>query len=146
MAHLELRSLVRRFGAHTALDGIDIDLPEGEFLSLLGPSGCGKTTALRIVAGFDLPDAGAVRVDGRDLTRVPPNKRAPRPPNRPAVNTLKVENAGKPPPPGRAAPRRLRRWRLRGNAPYTGAPPWPPPNKPPETSSSPPHTALAALR
>ncbi len=75
MAHLELRSLVRRFGAHTALDGIDIDLPEGEFLSLLGPSGCGKTTALRIVAGFDRPDAGAVRVDGRDLTRVPPNKR-----------------------------------------------------------------------
>jgi putative spermidine/putrescine transport system ATP-binding protein len=58
-----------------ALDGIEIQLGEGEFLSLLGPSGCGKTTALRLVAGFDRPDAGAIVVDGKDLTSVSPNKR-----------------------------------------------------------------------
>jgi putative spermidine/putrescine transport system ATP-binding protein len=58
-----------------ALDGIEIELGEGEFLSLLGPSGCGKTTALRLVAGFDQPDQGRIVVDGKDLTTVPPNKR-----------------------------------------------------------------------
>src|SRR5207302_9800877 len=63
------------FGAVKALDGIEISLGEGEFLSLLGPSGCGKTTALRLVAGFDQPDAGTIVVDGRDITRTTPSKR-----------------------------------------------------------------------
>ena len=58
MAYLELQNLHRDFGTVKALDGIEIELGEGEFLSLLGPSGCGKTTALRLVAGFDRPDAG----------------------------------------------------------------------------------------
>jgi putative spermidine/putrescine transport system ATP-binding protein len=75
MAYLELQNLHRDFGTVKALDGIEIELGEGEFLSLLGPSGCGKTTALRLVAGFDRPDAGAIVVDGKDLTSVPPNKR-----------------------------------------------------------------------
>ncbi len=75
MAYLELQNLHRDFGAVKALDGIEIELGEGEFLSLLGPSGCGKTTALRLVAGFDRPDAGRIVVDGKDLTTVPPNKR-----------------------------------------------------------------------
>jgi putative spermidine/putrescine transport system ATP-binding protein len=75
MAYLELQNLHRDFGAVKALDGIEIALGEGEFLSLLGPSGCGKTTALRLVAGFDRPDAGAIVVDGKDLTNVAPNKR-----------------------------------------------------------------------
>jgi putative spermidine/putrescine transport system ATP-binding protein len=75
MAFLELQNLHRDFGTTKALDGIEIQLGEGEFLSLLGPSGCGKTTALRIVAGFDRPDAGRVVVDGRDVTNVAPNKR-----------------------------------------------------------------------
>src|SRR6266702_5594706 len=75
MAYLELQNLHRDFGAVKALDGIEIQLGEGEFLSLLGPSGCGKTTALRLVAGFDRPDAGAIIVDGKDLTNVSPNKR-----------------------------------------------------------------------
>src|ERR1700740_1369096 len=75
MAFLELQSLERDFGTTKALDGIEISLGEGEFLSLLGPSGCGKTTALRLVAGFDRPDAGQIVVDGRDVTRVSPNKR-----------------------------------------------------------------------
>jgi putative spermidine/putrescine transport system ATP-binding protein len=75
MAYLELRDLHRDFGTVKALDGIEVQLGEGEFLSLLGPSGCGKTTALRLVAGFDRPDAGSILVDGRDVTHVPPNKR-----------------------------------------------------------------------
>jgi putative spermidine/putrescine transport system ATP-binding protein len=75
MAHVELQELYRSFGAVTALQGIDLALETGEFVSLLGPSGCGKTTALRLVAGFDQPDAGRIVVDGRDITRTPPNKR-----------------------------------------------------------------------
>jgi putative spermidine/putrescine transport system ATP-binding protein len=75
MAYLELQNLHRDFGTVKALDGIEIALGEGEFLSLLGPSGCGKTTALRLVAGFDRPDAGRIVVDGRDVTHVAPNKR-----------------------------------------------------------------------
>jgi putative spermidine/putrescine transport system ATP-binding protein len=75
MAYLELQGLYRAFGPVVALQGIDLALEQGEFVSLLGPSGCGKTTALRLVAGFDRPDAGRIVVDGRDLTRVPPNKR-----------------------------------------------------------------------
>jgi putative spermidine/putrescine transport system ATP-binding protein len=75
MAYVELQELRREFGDVVALDGIDISLEEGEFLSLLGPSGCGKTTALRLVAGFDRPDHGRILVDGKDMTRVPPNKR-----------------------------------------------------------------------
>ena len=75
MAFLELQDLHRAFGSHVALNGINISLEQGEFISLLGPSGCGKTTALRIVAGFDRPDSGRVVVDGRDMTGVAPNKR-----------------------------------------------------------------------
>jgi putative spermidine/putrescine transport system ATP-binding protein len=72
---VELDTLHRSFGDVVALDGISISLEEGEFLSLLGPSGCGKTTALRIVAGFDRPTSGRIMVAGKDMTRVPPNKR-----------------------------------------------------------------------
>jgi putative spermidine/putrescine transport system ATP-binding protein len=75
MAFLELDGLRRYFGTVKALDGIEVQLGEGEFLSLLGPSGCGKTTALRLVAGFDRPDAGSIVVDGKDVSRTPPNRR-----------------------------------------------------------------------
>jgi putative spermidine/putrescine transport system ATP-binding protein len=75
MAYVELEDLRRRFGDVVALDGISLSLEEGEFVSLLGPSGCGKTTALRLVAGFDRPDSGRIVVDGREMTRVPPNRR-----------------------------------------------------------------------
>jgi putative spermidine/putrescine transport system ATP-binding protein len=75
MSYLELENLHRDFGTVKALNGIDISLGEGEFLSLLGPSGCGKTTALRLVAGFDRPNEGRILVEGKDLTSVPPNKR-----------------------------------------------------------------------
>ena len=75
MSYLQLENLHRSFGTFKALKGINIDLEQGEFLSLLGPSGCGKTTALRLVAGFDQPNEGRILVEGKDLTRVPPNKR-----------------------------------------------------------------------
>ncbi len=75
MPYLELQNLHRDFGTVKALDGIEIELGEGEFLSLLGPSGCGKTTALRLVAGFDRPDEGRIVVDGKDVTNIAPNKR-----------------------------------------------------------------------
>src|SRR5258705_10635013 len=75
MGYLELENLHRDFGTVKALNGINISLGEGEFLSLLGPSGCGKTTALRLVAGFDQPNQGRIVVDGKDVTGIPPNKR-----------------------------------------------------------------------
>jgi putative spermidine/putrescine transport system ATP-binding protein len=75
MAYLELQGLHRYFGDVRALDGVQVQLEQGEFLSLLGPSGCGKTTALRLVAGFDRPDAGSIIVDGKDVTHVSPSKR-----------------------------------------------------------------------
>ena len=75
MPYLELRNVTKRFGNVAALDDITFELEQGEFFSMLGPSGCGKTTALRIVAGFESPDEGAVVVDGKDLTRTPPNRR-----------------------------------------------------------------------
>jgi putative spermidine/putrescine transport system ATP-binding protein len=72
---LELRGIRKRFGDFTAIDGVSLKVKKGQFVCLLGPSGCGKTTALRILGGFDRPDAGRVLVDDRDITKVPPNKR-----------------------------------------------------------------------
>jgi spermidine/putrescine transport system ATP-binding protein len=72
---VELLKLTKRFGNFTAVDDIDLDIPAGEFFSLLGPSGCGKTTTLRMVAGFERPDAGSVRLDGQDMSRTPPARR-----------------------------------------------------------------------
>ncbi|MEU7056650.1 ABC transporter ATP-binding protein [Streptomyces sp. NPDC046197] len=74
-ATVEFRGLRREFGATVALDGLDLTVAPGEFLALLGPSGCGKTTALRMLAGFEHPDAGEVLVDGEDVTRVPAHRR-----------------------------------------------------------------------
>ena len=75
MSYLQLENLHRDFGTVKALNGIDISLGEGEFLSMLGPSGCGKTTALRLVAGFDRPDEGRILVEGKDISGLAPNKR-----------------------------------------------------------------------
>jgi spermidine/putrescine transport system ATP-binding protein len=72
---LSLTGLVKRFGDEVAVDGLDLEIGEGEFFSLLGSSGCGKTTTLRIIAGFEEPDAGTILLDGRDLGQVPPHKR-----------------------------------------------------------------------
>jgi spermidine/putrescine transport system ATP-binding protein len=75
MALLELRNLTRRFGDFAAVDDINLTIEAGEFFTLLGPSGCGKTSILRMIAGFDLPDAGQVLLDGMDLADTPPEKR-----------------------------------------------------------------------
>ena len=70
-----LAGVERRYGDVLALAALDLAVHEGEFLTLLGPSGCGKTTTLRIIAGFVDPTAGHVLINGRDVGRLPPNKR-----------------------------------------------------------------------
>jgi putative spermidine/putrescine transport system ATP-binding protein len=70
-----LRGLRKDFGSITAVDGVDLDVPAGEFFSMLGPSGSGKTTVLRLIAGFELPSAGTVELDGRDVGTLPPYDR-----------------------------------------------------------------------
>ncbi|HWQ39024.1 MAG TPA: ABC transporter ATP-binding protein [Burkholderiales bacterium] len=75
MALLEIRNVTRRFGEFTAVDDVSLSIEAGEFFTLLGPSGCGKTTLLRLIAGFDAPDAGTIVLDGRDMTGIPPEGR-----------------------------------------------------------------------
>src|SRR5437763_10371407 len=75
MGYLELENLHRDFGTVKALNGIEISLGRGAFLSLLGPSGCGMPTALRVGAGCAPPDQGRIVVDGKDVTHVAPNRR-----------------------------------------------------------------------
>ncbi len=72
---IELRGVEKRYGTFLAASGINIDLKEGEFFSLLGPSGCGKTTVLRMIAGFQEPTKGTVLIDGQDMDGVPANNR-----------------------------------------------------------------------
>ncbi len=69
---IRLRGLVKRYGDLAAVDGIDLDVARGEFFTLLGPSGSGKTTTLRMIAGFELPDAGSVELAGTDVSHRPP--------------------------------------------------------------------------
>jgi ABC-type Fe3+/spermidine/putrescine transport system ATPase subunit len=73
--YLEVRDLAVQFTGHAALRGVSFDLGRGERLCLLGPSGCGKTTSLHVVAGFTVPDGGTVRIAGRDMAGVPPERR-----------------------------------------------------------------------
>ena len=72
---IELEHIGKRFGDVEAVKSISLAVAKGEFLSLLGPSGCGKTTTLRIIAGFEYPSSGQLRIAGRDMTRVPVEKR-----------------------------------------------------------------------
>src|SRR5262245_8344018 len=69
---VRLRGISKRFGPVTAVDGVDLDVREGEFITLLGPSGSGKTTLLRMIAGFELPTAGTIELGGVDVTGKPP--------------------------------------------------------------------------
>jgi spermidine/putrescine ABC transporter ATP-binding subunit len=72
---VEIQDVTKRFGEVVAVDGVSLAIGRGELFALLGPSGCGKTTLLRMIAGFETPDAGTIRIQGQDVTRVPPHKR-----------------------------------------------------------------------
>ena len=72
---VELVDLAKYFGENPAVDHINLRIEDGEFFSLLGPSGCGKTTTLRLIAGFERPDSGAILIDGVDQAGTPPHKR-----------------------------------------------------------------------
>src|SRR3954451_19061522 len=72
---VRLAAVTKRFGEVTAADDLDLEVRRGEFFTLLGPSGSGKTTCLRMIAGFERPDAGRIELDGKDVTRLPPPER-----------------------------------------------------------------------
>ncbi len=72
---IQFRHIVKNFDDQQVLKGIDLDIYENEFVTLLGPSGCGKTTLLRILGGFIDPDDGEVIFDGKDIAKLPPYKR-----------------------------------------------------------------------
>jgi putrescine transport system ATP-binding protein len=72
---LRIAGVTKRFGGFTAVDDLSLDIMAGEFFALLGPSGCGKTTLLRMLAGFEAPDDGAILLDGEDIAQVPPHRR-----------------------------------------------------------------------
>ncbi len=72
---VELKNVVKRFGHFTAVDEVSLSVKAGEFLTLLGPSGCGKTTLLRMISGFETPTSGEVRINGEDVTHLPPYRR-----------------------------------------------------------------------
>jgi spermidine/putrescine transport system ATP-binding protein len=72
---VELRGITKRFGDFTAVDSVDLQIRQGEFMTFLGPSGCGKTTLLRLISGFETATQGQVLIGGRDVTNVPPYKR-----------------------------------------------------------------------
>jgi putative spermidine/putrescine transport system ATP-binding protein len=75
MAFLDLEGVQKQFGTTVAVEDFNLLAERGEFVSFLGPSGCGKTTTLRMIAGFELPTVGTIRIDGTDVTNRPPNRR-----------------------------------------------------------------------
>jgi putative spermidine/putrescine transport system ATP-binding protein len=72
---ISVRGLTKRFGDVLAVDSVDLDIPAGEFFTMLGPSGSGKTTTLRMIAGFEIPDEGTIELAGQDVSRLPPYDR-----------------------------------------------------------------------
>ena len=75
MAYLELENVTKRFPETLAVDSLDLEVDEGEFLVLLGPSGCGKTTTLRIIAGLEVQTEGKVILEGVDVSDISPERR-----------------------------------------------------------------------
>ncbi len=75
-AMIEIQGVTKRFGTFTAVDNVSLSVRAGEFITLLGPSGCGKTTLLRLLAGFETPNAGVILLDGQDVSHLPPYKRS----------------------------------------------------------------------
>ena len=72
---ISVRNLTKRYGDVVAVDGVDLDIPAGEFFTMLGPSGSGKTTTLRMIAGFEIPDEGTIELAGEDVSHLPPYDR-----------------------------------------------------------------------
>ena len=75
MSKLELKAINKSFGSAHIVNNLDLQINDGEFLTILGPSGCGKTTTLRMIAGFEIPDSGQVLLNSQDITNLPPYKR-----------------------------------------------------------------------
>jgi iron(III) transport system ATP-binding protein len=75
MAFISLENISKQYGATIAVDDLSLEVERGEFFGLLGPSGCGKTTTLRMIAGLETPDTGRISFDGRDITRLSPERR-----------------------------------------------------------------------
>ncbi len=75
MSDLVLNGLTKRYGSQAAVDNLSLTIRQGEFVSLLGPSGCGKTTTLQMIAGFVEPTSGSIELNGRNLNKMPANKR-----------------------------------------------------------------------
>lgn len=75
MPLLSLQNISRNFGSTRAVAGVSLEVERGEFFGLLGPSGCGKTTTLRMIAGLEKPDAGAIHFEGKEITNLPPERR-----------------------------------------------------------------------
>lgn len=75
MSFLEIKQVRKTYTNNVVVQNFDLSVEKGEFISFLGPSGCGKTTTLRMVAGFEMPTAGTIRIDGRDVTYLRPNQR-----------------------------------------------------------------------
>jgi len=82
-----LDAVTKRFDDVLAVDDVTVDIASGEFFSLLGPSGCGKTTSLRMIAGFERPDAGRIRIGEADVTETPPNQRPVTPSSRATLSS-----------------------------------------------------------
>ena len=72
---VQLKNVVKRFRDVTALDNVSVEIPAGQFFSILGPSGCGKTTLLRLIAGFEIPDAGEIYLEDQMINNIPPYRR-----------------------------------------------------------------------
>jgi len=75
MSKLELKAINKSFGSAHIVNNLDLQINDGEFLTILGPSGCGKTTTLRMIAGFEIPNSGQVLLNSQDITNLPPYKR-----------------------------------------------------------------------
>jgi putative spermidine/putrescine transport system ATP-binding protein len=75
MAFLEIKNLRKSYGSNNVVESFNLSVEQGEFISFLGPSGCGKTTTLRMVAGFEIPSAGSIAINGKDVTSLRPNQR-----------------------------------------------------------------------
>src|SRR5215831_5472079 len=75
MADIVIDNITKSFGNFVALERVDLEITDGEFLALLGPSGCGKTTLLRIIAGLETQSSGRVKIGGRDVSALPPRRR-----------------------------------------------------------------------